>query len=353
MQKYGVIGVMSGTSLDGLDIAYVEFYFENTKWHFKSGPYITVPYSEFWKNKLRGLKQSSALDYCQLHTKFGHFVGENVYNFISQNKLGPRLIASHGHTVFHQPENTFTSQLGDGSAIAVKTGVCVVSDFRSMDVARGGQGAPLVPLGDTLLFGDYPLRINMGGFSNISIGELDKLKAYDICPVNIVLNALAGRLGMVYDKHGQTAQNGCLLPRLLHQLNQLEFYKRSAPKSLGIEWVEREVFPLLSTFYQTEDLLRTFTEHVAIQISKTIGPYALPGDRVLFTGGGVYNSFLMERIDHHTKAYIEIPAADIIEMKEAIIFAFLGLLRYLGEENISALYTGASKNSISGALYHS
>jgi len=351
MKLYRTIGVMSGTSLDGLDLAYVEFFREKNKWHFQLGPHHSLLYSENWKNRLQNLKKSTALDYAQTHTEYGHFLGKQIDEFIKFKNLKVDLIGSHGHTVFHQPEIGFTSQIGDGSAIAVQTGISVVSDFRSMDVARAGQGAPLVPIGDALLFGNYKSRVNLGGFSNISLGPVENLQAFDICPVNIVLNDLAKNLGYDYDRDGEKARGGMIITDLLNKLNQLEYYKQIAPKSLGVEWVEREMFPVLSSSQKTEDLLRTFVEHIAMQVSNTLNSNCAKSEQVLFTGGGVFNSFLMERIRVLTNAQIVIPSSDIIEMKEAIIFAFLGLLRYLGDENILASYTGANKNSIAGALY--
>lgn len=351
MKLYKTIGVMSGTSLDGIDIAYVEFMKENYKWQFQLGPYASIAYSDKWKSTLQNLPKSSALKYAQTHVRYGHYIGHTVASFIQSKKLEVGVIGSHGHTVFHQPENGFTSQIGDGSAIATETGLTVVCDFRSMDLAKGGQGAPLVPIGDALLFGTYKARVNLGGFSNISIGSVDSLQAFDICPVNIILNDLTKKLGYEYDNDGTIARGGQLIPDLLVKLNQLKYYKQKGPKSLGVEWLEREIHPLLTSSQKVKNLLRTFVEHAAFQISNTLNSYCSKSDQVLFTGGGVFNSFLMERIIELTNAQVEIPSSEIIEMKEAIIFAFLGLLRFLGEENILSSYSGAKNNSVSGAIY--
>lgn len=351
MESYSVIGMMSGTSLDGMDLAYVEFYRKKGNWSFTLGPYQSKAYSKKWKNRLSNLMDSSASDFVKSHVEFGHLIGKKIHEFIAEHQLKVDLIGAHGHTVFHQPELGFTSQIGDGSAIVVETAVDVVCDFRSMDVARGGQGAPLVPIGDALLFGEYDARINLGGFSNVSIGEIDNLQAFDICPVNIVLNKLSLQIGLEYDKNGEIARGGQVIESMLVQLNQLDFYKKAGSKSLGAEWVVQEVWPLFDASQSWQDLLRTFTEHIAIQISKILNQTCSDSNLVLFTGGGVFNDFLMERIKELTNAKIEIPSTDIVEMKEAIVFAFLGLLRYLGEENILASYSDAQKNSISGALY--
>lgn len=351
MRLYKVIGLMSGTSLDGVDIAYVEFQKTEVKWEIKLGPHVSVGYSESWKNRLKNLIGSTALDYAKTHADYGHFLGKISTDFIEANNLDVDLIASHGHTIFHQPHNGFTSQIGDGSAIAAETDISVVSDFRSNDVAKGGQGAPLVPIGDALLFGDYKARVNLGGFSNISIGNKNELQAFDICPVNIVLNHLCNRIGKAYDHGGKLAKSGQIIPELLVQLNKLEFYKQLPPKSLGLEWVQKEIYPLLDSSYKVEDLLRTIVEHVAIQLGNTLNQFCSSIETSLFTGGGSLNDFLMDRVRDLSQSQIVIPNPDIIEMKEAIIFAFLGLKRYLGEENILSSYTGAYKNSISGALY--
>lgn len=351
MKIYKTIGLMSGTSLDGVDLAYVEFFKQNDIWQFNLRAFDSISYSSEWKNRLSNLTKASALDFVKCHSEYGHYLGKLVAEFIQKNDLKVDFIASHGHTVFHQPQNGFTSQIGDGSAIAAETGISVVCDFRSMDVAKGGQGAPLVPIGDALLFGDYKARINLGGFSNVSLGSIEDLQAFDICPVNIVMNKLAGKFGQDFDKNGEIAKGGLIIPEILEKLNQLEFYKQSGPKSLGVEWVEREVLPLLVSSQKVEDQLRTFVEHVAIQISKTLNTVCTTKDKLLFSGGGVYNSFLMDRIKGLIHSQIVIPSSEVIEMKEAIVFAFLGVLRYLEEDNILKAYTGAKSNSVSGAIY--
>jgi anhydro-N-acetylmuramic acid kinase len=351
MMIYKTLGVMSGTSLDGIDLAYVEFSNKHETWEFQLGAFTSSPYNKYWRKRLQSLTRATALEYAKTHTNYGHYIGKLLSDFIDDHQLKADVIGSHGHTIFHQPESGFTSQIGDGSAIAVETACPVVCDFRSMDVAREGQGAPLVPIGDALLFGQYKARVNLGGFSNISIGDISNLNAFDICPVNIVLNALASDLGKPYDTDGEIARGGQINSTLLFKLNQLEYYQKSGPKSLGVEWVEQEIQALLSCSLENADLMRTFVEHIAIQISRTLNDTCVNTDQVLFTGGGVFNSFLMERIKDLTNAQIVIPSPDIIDMKEAIIFAFLGLLRFLEQENILASYSGAKANSISGAVY--
>ena len=351
MEKYRAIGVMSGTSLDGIDLAYVEFRKENDIWQFSLGPWKSIPYSTAWQNRLRFLPDSSALDFVKTHVEYGRLNGEIVHKFIQENNLEVDVVGFHGHTIFHNPALGYTSQIGDGAAMASVCQQMVVCDFRSMDVALGGQGAPLVPLGDDLLFSEYNARINLGGFSNISFRNEKNLVAFDICPVNIVLNMLAQQLNLPYDDGGKLAEQGQVNMDILHKLNQLPYYSLSHPKSLGKEWVESFILPLISEQDTTQNLLRTITEHISMQIASCMEVLPDKSD-VLFTGGGVFNDFLMKRIASLTLHKISTPHKNIIEMKEAIIFAFLGVLRMLNEFNIYSEVTGATRNSVSGALYH-
>ncbi|NPD83569.1 anhydro-N-acetylmuramic acid kinase [Lentimicrobium sp. L6] len=351
MERYNAIGVMSGTSLDGLDIVFAEFFFDGNNWFYQFGDYIEIPYSKKWQNKLSNLAQASAFEFARTHVDFGHYMGKKVDAFIKSHRLEVDVIGVHGHTVFHQPELGFTSQIGDGSAIASRTGLLVANDFRSMDVARGGQGAPLVPIGDALLFSKYLARLNLGGFSNISFGGVDDINAFDICPVNIVMNEITRKQGLEYDEDGKIARNGQLVRELLHKLNQLDYYQHNGPKSLGREWVDECFWPCLSTNISDEDLLRTLVEHTADQIAYSLASSKINSGKVLITGGGAYNSFLIERIRAKISLEIVIPDPILVEMKEALIFAFLGVLRIREQPNILNKVTGAKRDSISGALY--
>lgn len=351
MKKYSAVGVMSGTSLDGLDITYAEFFFDGVVWSYQFGEYEEIPYPKQWQDRLSSLTKTTSLEFVKTHVDFGHYMGEKVYGFIEKNKLKVDVVGVHGHTTFHQPDLGFTSQIGDGSAVASRTGSLVANDFRSMDVALGGQGAPLVPIGDALLFSDYVARLNLGGFSNISFGDIDGIRAFDICPVNIVMNEITRKQGLEYDEDGNLARGGQVNQELLRQLNQLDFYRQKGPRSLGREWVDECFWPCLSTQITDEDLLRTLVEHVADQISFSLASSQNKSGKVLITGGGAYNSFLIERIKAKTSFEIVIPEPILIEMKEALIFAFLGVLRMLGESNVLSRVTGARKASISGALY--
>lgn len=349
MAIYKAIGVMSGTSLDGVDLAYVEFEEKEGEWSFNLISHESIRYSKGWECRLNDLMNTSALDFTKTHSDYGVFTGELLKSFIGKHGLNPDIIGVHGHTVFHRPDKGFTSQIGDGAAIAAITEQLIVCDFRSMDVARGGQGAPLVPIGDELLFSEFDARINIGGFANISFQTKDGLSAYDIAPANIVLNLVARKLGFEFDDQGKISKDGRVDTQLLKQLNALPYYQKKAPKSLGKEWVDKVLLPIVPTNISPSDLLRTYVEHIAEQIS--ISLESLSTGRVLVTGGGALNTFLMEKIQEKTNLEIIVPKKKIIEMKEAIIFAFLAVLRLQNKINVLPQVTGASKPSISGALY--
>ena len=344
-EKYHVVGLMSGTSLDGLDIAYVEFELKE-KWHFKLVKCETIPYTKEWRDQLSNLHKQSSIKIQQKDIKYGLYIGGLTQQFIKKNKIQVDFICSHGHTIFHQPENNYTLQIGDGQSISSQCQKTTICDFRSLDVSLGGQGAPLVPIGDHLLFEDYNYCLNLGGFSNISYKSNNIRKAYDICPVNIVLNYLAQKLGYTYDKNGEIAQSGNRIDSLFTQLNQLPYYEEKGPKSLGNEWVEKYIQPLCNQYSSIPDLLHTFTEHAAFQIGKN-----LQEGSCLVTGGGAFNNHLIKRLKCYTKTNIYLPEKSIIEYKEALIFAFLGVLRYRNEVNCLSSVTGAKFNCSGGVIF--
>lgn len=353
MVSYNVIGVMSGTSLDGLDIAYCSFSLDNNKqWTYKINDAVTIDYTEELTIQLKNAIQLSGLELMLLHNELGNFIGHSINNFIENNNINRTTVdavSSHGHTIFHQPQKQLTTQIGNGANIASVTKLPVICDFRTTDVALGGQGAPLVPIGDQLLFSEFDYCINLGGIANVSYQENQQRIAFDICPVNIVMNSLALELGLPYDKDGKLAKSGTINTDLLKQLNQLDFYKINPPKSLGIEEITKNCFPILNgSTIPTVDKLTTFVEHIAIQISNTI---TTGNKKILFTGGGTLNSFLMERIKFNTKNQIIIPSSQLIDFKEALIFAFLGILRIRNEVNCVKSVTGATQNSVGGCIY--
>lgn len=346
MIVYKAIGLMSGTSLDGLDICFAKFWKENSCWKFEIIEAETIAYSETLEEQLRNSIHLSAQDLLALHSEYGFYLGQITDNFITRKQLSAiDVIASHGHTVFHQPNRKFTLQIGDGRAIKLQTQIPVIYDFRSQDVLLGGNGAPLVPIGDELLFSEYDACLNLGGFSNISFKINDERIAFDIAPVNIVLNKLAQNFGQNFDQNGNLAKQGKINAELLNKLNSLEFYHQSHPKSLGVEWCNENIFPLFSNL-DTKDILATFTEHAAEQISKVLNLHQLK--KVLFTGGGTYNQYFIEKIKGKTTSEIIIPEKEIIDFKEALIFAFMGVLKLNNEINVLSSATGSSQNHSSG-----
>ncbi|MEI7487717.1 MAG: anhydro-N-acetylmuramic acid kinase [Chryseobacterium sp.] len=341
------IGLMSGTSLDGLDICYATFEKKET-WSFQIIKAETIPYPKNWEDRLRNCIHLSAEELLELHSEYGFYLGKLTQNFIQRFDLqNIDLIASHGHTVFHQPQKKFTLQIGDGRAIKLETHLPVIYDFRSQDVLMGGNGAPLVPIADELLFSQYDACLNLGGFSNISLKINDKRIAFDIAPVNIVLNKLVQKFNKNFDENGDLSKTGSINKELLLKLNSLDFYKQFHPKSLGIEWCNENIFSLFENI-EIIDVLATFTEHVAQQISKVINENKLKN--ILFTGGGTYNTYLIEKIKEKTTAEIIIPEREIIDYKEALIFAFMGVLRLNNEINVLASATGSSFDHSSGVF---
>ena len=351
--KFRVIGVMSGTSLDGLDIAYCIFEKKAQKWAFKIQETICETYPKEFRQKLAEIEKSSALDFVKLDTEFGSFIGKKVKLFMDKNRLKVDFVSSHGQTIFHQPQNGFTSQIGNGAAIAAACGITTICDFRRLDVALKGQGAPLVPIGDQYLFSEYEFCLNLGGFANVSFQNKGKRLAFDICPVNIVLNALSEQLGKAYDRNGTFASRGHVDKNLLAKLNSLKFYKMPFPKSLGKEWVLDELFPILhQSSISVHDKLATFCEHIAIQMG-IIATFSgkKRGSKILCSGGGVYNHYLMQRIQTYSKYQLLIPATEIIEFKEALLFAFLGVLRITEQKNCLQSVTGAIEDNVGGCVY--
>lgn len=343
------IGIMSGTSLDGLDVVYVKLSKER-QYYYEIIHSCTYPYSNQWISLLKGAFEKAPETLKALDVSYGGYIGSLVNDFVKRYSIKQvDFVASHGHTIFHKPYENYTLQIGCGREIRRVTGCKVVFDFRTQDVALGGQGAPLVPIGDALLFPSFQYCLNLGGFANISFDTLGERKAYDICPVNIVLNHYMNHLGKPFDNKGELARMGSVDKRLLADLNNDPFYVLQTPKSLGFEFVKERVIPLMDSYHlEIKDLLRTFLEHVAIQIALVINP---KGEcRTLVTGGGAYNDFLLERIKKLTTSKFIIPNVQLLEFKEALIFALLGFLRINGEINCLKSVTGASKDHSSGKI---
>ncbi len=339
---------MSGTSLDGVDIAYITLV-RKEEWSFTIHKAITIPYPAKMLNLLNKAMHLEKAQLQHLDQEYTGYLGEILDKFISDHKITNLLaICSHGHTVHHQPENGYTYQIGNLPELAKFTNKRIVCDFRIQDVAMGGQGAPLVPIGDQILFADYDCCMNLGGFANLSFEKRGERLAYDICPVNVVLNYYALKLGKQYDEGGAFAKAGTPQAAVLKKLNDPPFYEQAYPKSLGMEWVNKNVFPLLESIKDPKDALATFAEHAAIQIAQNLSEKS----RVLVTGGGAYNRHLLDRIKHHQKVELVIPDPILIEYKEALVFALLGVLRLRNANNCLASVTGAEKDHSSGAIYN-
>jgi anhydro-N-acetylmuramic acid kinase len=355
---YRAIGIMSGSSLDGLDIAYVNLHETGGKWNYEIIAAVCYTYSAELKKELLHATQLSALDYQLLHTGYGQHIGEQVNQFIEAHGLHRKvdLIASHGHTSFHLPQQKMTAQLGDGAAIAAITKLPVINNLRALDVAYSGQGAPLVPIGEKLLFSEYDYFLNIGGIANITAKNKDGYIAFDVCPANKVLNMLAEEKHVEYDAEGRIAAQGVVDKNLLDELNGLAYYQQSFPKSLANSFGTEVVHSIIKkSGLVIEDALRTYVEHIAMQVAKALETAgASANSKLLITGGGAFNLLLLERLKSLLeKQLIEliVPDAKLVEYKEALIMALIGVLRWREESNVLSSVTGASQNSIGGSLW--
>ncbi|MBE7174670.1 MAG: anhydro-N-acetylmuramic acid kinase [Williamsia sp.] len=359
---YRAIGVMSGSSLDGLDIVFAQFEESRGAWSYEIKASDTYEYNTDWQRRLQQATNLSAYDYLKLHADYGKFTGEQINSFIQTHELyhQVQIIASHGHTVFHAPGNGFTAQLGDGAHIAAVTGINVVSDLRTMDVALGGQGAPIVPAGEKLLFAQHSVLLNIGGIANITYQNAETQVAFDICPANKVLNALAEKEGKPYDEDGEMASAGVVHDGLLWHLNEMDYYALPFPKSLDNSFGLQTVLPVIESYGQltTADASATYVEHIVMQTVKAIqqleNQFSIGSKELLITGGGAFHSFLIQRLRDALEPMnytITIPPSEVVKYKEALIMALLGLLRWREENTVLQSVTGASRSSIGGAVW--
>lgn len=345
-----VLGLMSGTSLDGLDLALCRFERDKSAIRYELIDATTVAYGAEWKQLLTEVQSSGAEQYLEADVRYGRFIAEQVNHFLKGRAQQPALIASHGHTVFHQPGRGFSAQLGSGAVIAALTGITTVCDFRSVDVALGGQGAPLVPIGDGLLFPNFEACLNIGGIANISLSRGGQRYAYDICEANMLLNLLAAKAGQAYDEGGRLAAAGVVNDPLLQRLNALPYYTQTGARSLGREWFETNIQPHFATStLSVADQLATATAHIADVITADVGKHGL--EQVLVTGGGAFNTHLMDTIRQRSTATWIVPDDLTVQFKEALIFGLLGYLRVQDQVNALASVTGARRDSIGGAIY--
>jgi len=352
------IGLMSGTSCDGLDIAYCQFTLQSGKWTYAIVAADTIAYDEAFLAKLQAAPNMTGLALMNFDREFGTFCGKAVTAFLQQHKLPvPQVIGSHGHTIFHTPTSGLTYQLGSGASLYAACNIPVACDFRSIDVALGGQGAPLVPMGDRLLFSAYDYCLNLGGISNISFTKEDHTIAFDICPVNMALNYLANEAGMAYDEGGQLAASGQVDPTLLAAMHQLDFYRQAAPKSLGKEWFDLHFLPLLqnNASLGIASLMATCVEHMAEEMALIIknNSTKTKQEQLLATGGGAFNTHLMDVFTEKLKDVCDVVVVDqkTIAFKEALIFALLGVLRCYGKNNVLSSATGSERDHCGGAIY--
>lgn len=355
MKKYRILGMMSGTSLDGLDLALVELTRSGNSWSYRLLATEALSYQPTLRQRLEASIDIPATDLLAFHAEYGTWLGQQARHFLDQIGLAADAVASHGHTVHHRPARGFTFQLGSPQHLALACGLTVVGDFRSLDVALGGQGAPLVPIGDRLLFGAYDFCLNLGGISNISLEQGGHRIAFDIGIANMLLNHLSRKAGKEYDAGGELARSGQLIPGLLEALDALPYYRQPFPKSTGYEWFAASILPLLKAHPASPaDHLRTGVEHIAGQIAGQVGQLSGTSPaRVLVTGGGAFNTYLMELLQQKSGARVEwiVPDPELVGFKEALVFALLGALRLEGETNVLASVTGASRDSCSGVVY--
>jgi anhydro-N-acetylmuramic acid kinase len=348
MKNYFVIGVMSGTSIDGVDLVYANFFYDK-HWSFKILKSKTYEYDMDWQNILKNLSDKD-LDSIKLIDKnYTKLLSDYILKFIEEFSIKQiDFISSHGHTALHDPSNSITYQIGNLKELTNYIGLKVICDFRVEDIKLGGQGAPLVPVGEKYIFPEYDTLINIGGFANITIKSNNNLIAYDICPVNIVFNHLSNLKDLKYDDKGKIALSGKLNIELFNHLQSIDYYKQVSPKSLGVEWVKEVIIPIINNFLEipVEDLLNTFSKHFASQIASNIKSTK----KTLITGGGAYNDYLIQNIINLTESEIIIPSSEIIEYKEALIFGFLGILRDQNINNCYSSVTGANKDHSSGNI---
>jgi len=355
MKSYKVIGIMSGSSMDGVDIALCHINEDNGAYSFTIEQAETIEYNEKWRVRLSQLRKADSLAYAKTDVFYGHYLGQLVNDFIAKHQVKVDLVASHGHTVFHYPESLITRQVGDGASLSAICNLPVVTDFRSMDVAKGGQGAPLVAIGDELFFSQYDYCLNLGGFANIS-GKIGQYRvSFDISPANIILNRTARDLNLEYDNNGEIAAQGSINYAMLENLNKIDYYNLPFPKSLNRDWINSELWQIVKEGdkLSPQDKMKTFVDHIAYQIANSIDYLSQKqseGKRVLVTGGGAYNKTLMEHIQSHSDATFEIPDNKLVEFKESLIFALMGVLRIQNKTNIYKTFTGAKSDSISGSL---
>lgn len=350
-----IIGLMSGSSTDGLDFVCAEFDSPDRKALHRVIASETLPYSHDLIERLQHSSGLNAKDLLAFHTEFGLRIGEKVREALQRHKLDAvDLIAYHGHTVYHEPESHFSFQLGSAHGINILTGIPVVSDFRNTDMSLKGHGAPLVPMAEGILFPGYKAFLNLGGIANLGLHKNGRITGFDICPFNMAMNEVAALRGMDFDENGQLASQGEIIGGFLSDLNAISFYNLKGPKSIDRQWYMMQFQPVVRNYervYNAESVLRTLIEHFSMQISEVLNKELEATDQAMISGGGAKNKFFISELQGKTNSRIIIPDNEVIDYKEAIIFAYLALLRVMNKVNVLSSVTGADRDSIGGALY--
>lgn len=357
------LGMMSGSSLDGVDLAICHFVFSSEKlveWSF--GKAETFAYPEPWPAKLAKLPHATAMELAEADVALGHLFGAMAQEFLDKHNADVDFIASHGHTIFHYPHRHFTTQIGQGACIAATTGITTIDGFRQQDVALAGQGAPLAPTADTWLFPGFDCWVNLGGIANMTIRTQNKLIAFDITGANQVLNHLARQVGKSYDKDGMLSEKGKNVPDLFEKLNRLEYHGLPAPKSLGNNWIQEVVIPIYDhSPHAVQDKLYTaclqIVHHTLEAFARQGATCLAPPSKMLITGGGAKNLFLIDlfrQMVRQRKMPLTIVVPDdptVIDFKEAALMALMGALRLQGIPNCLPEVTGAKRNVVAGAVH--
>ncbi len=355
--KLHSIGIMSGSSLDGLDIAHCVIKLNpqakspqdfRREMRFEIPEAKEVKFSTILQNALKSAPQLSISELAELDSRFGLWIGQQIVEHFDLTDI--QFIASHGHTVLHNPARAYSLQIGSGAQIAAATQRPVICDFRNTDIALGGQGAPLAPMVEYYLFPQYSHFVNLGGIANLGIIQDDHIRGFDICVCNQALNHLAGHIGQDYDDRGKMAAQGRSIPSLLGQLNGLPYLKLPAPKSMSNEDVQNTILPILdNNGADTRDKLHTVTQHISYQIAQQL--LGIHPTKILITGGGAYNDFLVHSIEQRLGHKIPRASDQVIRYKETLLMSLLGTLRWLKINNIAKSVTGAQRDSCSGAVY--
>ncbi len=380
-----VIGLMSGTSCDGLDVALISVKQDQGLTDFKLLKAKSFPYSENLQRELKNLPQvrkNPAYNISQFNFYLAQTWAEMINDFLKENELTASeitLIASHGQTVWHQSEPLqfvdrpvrSTLQIGDPSVLAKLTGIPVIGDFRVGDMAFEGQGAPLIPYFDFVFFSRFKkkiLAINIGGIANFTFipddGDLNKVTGFDTGPGNMLLDqAMIDLFGRPFDVNGETAFKGQLSDELLKYLLKIDSYiNMPPPKSTGREFYGKDFYFKIKKFAKNKnispaDIIHTLSFYTVMAIqtnySSFVAPkYGMP-DMVVVSGGGAFNRFILEQLQIQ---FGDIPVYNSEEMgvnsefKEAIGFAVLGWSTLLGKPSNVPGVTGAKKATILGKI---